>query len=134
MNMKENAMLAIAALFSVLLMTIHLADDIVRGMEKGGPSNLLAVPILVAWLYGALVLTDRSSGYVIVLLGSLLGAVVPVVHFTGAGGVAGGAAASSSGALFFVWAQIALGVSSVFSVVLAVRGLWRRLRQPQPTA
>jgi hypothetical protein len=134
MNMKENAMLALASLFSVLLMTFHLADDIVRGMEKGGPSNLLAVPILVAWLYGALVLTNRRSGYVIVLLGSLLGAVIPVVHFTKVGGVAGGAVASSSGSLFFVWAQIALGVSSVFSVVLSARGLWRQLRQSQPPA
>jgi len=45
--MKQSAMLAIASLLSVLFMTLHLADDIVRGFEKGGPSNLFAVPILV---------------------------------------------------------------------------------------
>jgi hypothetical protein len=40
----------------------HLADDIIRGMEKGGVSTLVAVPILVAWLYGTLVLAgDRGT-------------------------------------------------------------------------
>ncbi len=132
--MKDDTMLAIASLLSVVLMTFHLSDDIVRGMDKGGPATLVVVPILVAWLCGALVLGGRRSGYVIVLVGSLLGAIVPVVHFRAAGGVAGGAVAGSSGALFFVWAQVALGVSSVFAVVLSVRGLWRLVRRPRPTA
>jgi hypothetical protein len=49
-------MLTIASLFSILFMTFHLTDDIVRGFEKGGVSNLTAVPIFVVWLYGTLVL------------------------------------------------------------------------------
>jgi hypothetical protein len=122
--MRQNVGLTLASLLSILFMTFHLADDIVRGMEKGGASNLLAVPILVAWLYGTLVLAGRRSGYVIILLGSLLGAAVPVIHFTGADGVVGGGIAKSGGAFFFVWTQVALGVTAVFSVVLSVRGLW----------
>ncbi|MGA7993080.1 MAG: hypothetical protein WCC53_16755 [Thermoanaerobaculia bacterium] len=129
--MKQNVSLTIASLLSILFMTFHLADDIVRGMEKGGASNLLAVPILVTWLYGTLVLAERRSGYVIILLGSLLGAAVPVIHFTGADGVVGGGIAKSSGAFFFVWTQVALGVTAVFSVVLSVRGLWS-LREGDP--
>lgn len=130
--MKHNVMLTIAALFSILLTTLHLADDIVRGFEKGGPSNLLAVPILVTWLYGTLVLAERRSGYVIILLGSLLGTLVPVIHFRVAGGVAGGEIAKSGGAFFWVWTLIALGVSSLFSVILSVHGLWgRKWRQPR---
>src|SRR5262249_36179995 len=117
-------MLTIASLLSVLLMTFHLADDIVRGMEKGGPSNLLAVPILVTWLYGALVLAERRSGYVITLLGSFLGAFVPLLHFRSPGGVAGGGIATSSGAFFWVWTLVALGVTSAFAFVLSARGLW----------
>ena len=124
--MKHNVMLTIASLFSILLTTLHLADDIVRGFEKGGPANLLAVPILVTWLYGTLVLAERRSGYVIILLGSLLGTLVPVIHFRAAGGVAGGEIAQSGGAFFWVWTMIALGVSSLFSVILSVQGLWRR--------
>jgi len=121
----------VASLLSVVFMTLHLADDIVRGMEPGGPSDLIIVPVLVIWLYGTLELGGRRSGYVIVLLGSLLGAVVPVVHFRATGGVAAGEIAKSSGSLFFVWTQIALGVTAVFSVILSVRGLWK-LRRGRP--
>jgi hypothetical protein len=127
--MKHNAVLTLASLLSILLLTFHLADDIVRGMEKGGPSNLIAVPILVTWLYGTLMLAERRSGYVIIFLGSLLGSLVPVVHFMGAGGVVGGEIAKSSGALFFVWTQVALGVTAVFSVILSASGLWRLIRK-----
>ena len=129
--MRHNLALTIASLLSIVFITLHMADDIVRGMEKGGPSNLIIVPVLVIWLYGTLELSERRSGYVIILLGSLLGAVVPVVHFRGTGGVAPGEIAKSSGALFFVWTQIALGVTAVFSVILSVRGLWK-LRRGQP--
>lgn len=125
-------MLTIPSLFSILFMTLHLADDIVRGFEQGGPSNLLAVPILVIWLYGTLVLAERRSGYVIILLGSLLGTFAPVIHFRATGGVAGGEIAKSGGAFFWVWTLIALGVSSLFSLILSVDGPWRRKwRQPR---
>jgi hypothetical protein len=123
--MKHNVMLTIASLLSILFMTFHLADDIARGMLPGGTTNLLAVPILATWLYGTLVLGERRSGYVISLLGSLLGASVPVIHFMGAGGVAGGEIAKSSGAFFYVWTLVALGVTAVFSFILSARGLWR---------
>jgi hypothetical protein len=128
--MKHDVRLTVASLLSILLMTFHLADDIVRGMEKGGASNLLAVPILVVWLYGTLVLAGRPSGYVLILLGSLLGAAVPAIHFTGADGVVGGGIAKSGGAFFFVWTQVALGVTAIFSVVLSVRGLWSLKKWP----
>ena len=128
--MKDNVMLTAASLLSILLMTFHLTDDIVRGMEKGGPSNLVAVPILVVWLYGTLVLAGRRSGYVIILAGSLLGLAVPVIHMMGQG--VGGNFAKSSGAFFFIWTLIALGVTALFSVILSVRGLWgRRSGQPR---
>src|SRR6202167_5702929 len=105
-------------------MTFHLADDIVRGMEPGRLSDLTAVPILVVLLYGTLVLAERRSGYVIILLGSLLLLVVPIIHMKGKGvGVASGIA-NSSGAFYFVWTLIALGVTALFSIVLSARGLW----------
>ncbi len=120
--MKPSALLTLTSLLSIFFMTLHLADDIVRGMEPGTLSNLTAVPILVIWLYGTLVLAERRSGYVIILLASLLGSVVPVVHMKGAG--VGGAIARSSGAFLFIWTLLALGVTAVFSVILSVRGLW----------
>ena len=123
--MKHSVMLTITSLLSVLLFTIHLTDDIVRGWEPGGLSNLIGgVLIMVVWLYGALVLAERRSGYVIMLLGSLLALAVPVLHMKGKGvGVASGIA-NSSGGLRFVWTLIALGVIGLFSAILSARGLW----------
>ena len=128
--MKHNLMLTIASLVSILLVTFHLTDDIVRGMEPATLSSLIAVPILVVWLYGTLVLAEKRSGYVIILLGSLLGLLVPVIHMKGAG--VGGAIAQSSGAFFFIWTLLALGVTSLFSVILSARGLREHL--PRRTA
>lgn len=134
--MKQNVLLAIASGLLILLSSLHLADDIVRGFEKGGPSDLIAVPIMVLSLYGTLVLAGRRSGYIIVLLSSLLGAYVPVLHFKGAGGVVGGRIAQQpSGAFFWVWTLLALGVCAVFSVILSAHGLWKlqwgRSRKPE---
>jgi hypothetical protein len=123
--MKPNVMLTIASLLSIMFMTFHLTDDILRGMEPGTLSNLIAVPILVVWLYGTLALAERRLGYVIILLESLLGLVVPVIHMKGAG--VGGAIAKSSGAFLFIWTLLALGVTALFSVILSARGLWEQL-------
>ncbi len=43
----------------------------------------------------------------------------------------GGEIAKSSGAYFFVWTLLALGVTATFSVILSVRGLWS-LQRGQP--
>ena len=121
--MKHSVMLTIASLLSILFFTFHLADDIVRGIEPGRLSNLTAVPIFVFWLYGTLVLAERRSGYVIILLGSIGGSGVTVVHMMGAG-LVGGRIANSSGVFFWVWTLIALGVTAIFSVILSAHGLW----------
>ena len=129
--MKQNLLLTITSLLSILFLTFHLADDIIRGMASGRVSNLFGVLILVVWLYGTLVLAERRSGYVIILLGSLLGSGIPVIHMLGKGVGVDGNIAKSSGAFFFVWTLLALGVTSLFSVILSVRGLWNLRRQPR---
>lgn len=123
--MKDNLMLTITSLLTLLLLTLHLATDIVRGYEPGGLSNLIGgVLISVVWLCGTLLLAGRRSGYVIVLLGSLLGMFVPYIHMKGRGvGVASGIA-HSNGGFFFIWTLLALGVTSLFCVILSARGLW----------
>jgi hypothetical protein len=122
--MKHNVMLTIASLLSILLFTLHLADDIVRGIEKGGVSNLTAVPIFVVWLYATLVLAERRSGHVLIFLGSLLGLCVPILHMRGEGVGVDGPIAESGGAFFFIWTLIALGVTALFSAILSARGFW----------
>lgn len=127
--MRHNATLTIASLLSVLFMSFHHADDVVRGMAPGGFTNLVPVLVLAVWLYGTLALAGRRSGYVIILVASLLGSGIPVLHMTGRG-LVGGDIAKSGGAFFFVWTLIMLGVTTLFSVVLSARGLWS-LRRDQ---
>lgn len=122
--MKQNVMLTTTSLLSILFFTLHLADDIVRGMEPGTLSNLPAVPIFVLWLYGTLVLAGRRSGYIITLLGGLFSLVVPLAHMRGKGVGVTSSLGDSSGHFFFVWVLIAIGVTGLFSVILSVRGLW----------
>ena len=123
--MKQSYMLTIASLLSVLLFSFHLADDIVHGLEPGGVQNLVGGSlIMVVWLYGTLVLTERRSGYVIILLGSLLSFVVPVLHMKGKGVGVASKIATSNGHFRFVWMLIALGVLGLFTAILSVRGLW----------
>src|SRR3954449_12707852 len=95
--MKQNVMLTIASLLSILLLTLHITNDIVRGISKAEPSNIaLAVPVVL--LYGTLVLGQRRSGYVMMLLVGLFAEATPVIHMRDAhyGEIAKSPAASSS--------------------------------------
>ena len=87
--MKDKATLSITSLLSILFFALHWADDVVRGIATGGVSGLGGVLILVVWLYGTLVLGERRSAYVIMLLGSTSGLGVLVIHMRGAGLVGG---------------------------------------------
>ena len=132
--MKQNLILTIASLLSILFMTLHLTSDTIHarvGTPESGGSTLVAVPILVVWLYGTLLLAERRSGYIITLVGSLIALGVPVIHVMGAGGIFRGQIAKSSPAFLFVWTLHALAVTGMFSLILSVRGLWS-LRRGQP--
>lgn len=123
-NVKRNNVLTIMSLVAVVLLSLHLTDDIVYGSDKSPVSNVVVIAILVIWLYGTLVLAERRSGYAIMLLGSLAGLVVFSVHESRAGGLPAGPLAEASGAFFFVWTLLALAVTSVFTGILAALGLW----------
>lgn len=124
-GMKETAVLTTTSLLSILLMTFHLADDIILGMSPAGLENLVGVAILAVWLFGTLVGAERRVGSIIMLLGSVFGLVVPVIHMQGRGGVIGGGIDTSGRAFFFVWTLLAMGVTSTLSLVLSARALWR---------
>jgi len=126
--MKDNVLLTVASLLSILFGTFHLADDIARGMSPGGLGNLVAIAVCVVWLYATLVLAGRRSGYIVILLASLLMMVVPVIHMRGRGI---GFGTVRSGGFFFVWTLLALGVTASFSALLSARGLWE-LRSARP--
>src|SRR4029077_9788175 len=99
--MKNTLTLTITSLLSILFMTFHLTQDTLHakvGNPEAGGSTLVAVPILVIWLYGTLMLAERRSGYVIILLGSILAMGMPVFHVIGPRGIFSGEMAKYSGA------------------------------------
>jgi hypothetical protein len=124
--MKENQVLVAASLLSILLLTLHITDDIVRRISNAEPANT-ALIVLVVFLYGTLVLAGRRSGYIIMLLVGLFAAGMPVIHMRGAHY---GDVARSAGGFFFVWTLWALGGLGGLTFVLSAQGLWslRRTR------
>jgi hypothetical protein len=125
--MKQNAILVVTSLLSILLLTLHITDDIVRGISKAESSNT-ALIVLVILLYGTLVLAERRSGHVIMLVVGFFAALMPVMHMRGAHY---GDIAKSAGGFFFVWTLWALGGLGGLTFVLSARGLWS-LRRAQP--
>jgi hypothetical protein len=123
--MKHPATLVVTSLLSLLLLTLHITDDIVRGISKAESSNT-ALIVLVVFLYGPLVLAGRRSGYVIMLLVGFFAAAMPVIHMRGAHYPE---IARSSGGFFFVWTLWALGGVGGFTFVHSALGLWSLRRR-----
>jgi hypothetical protein len=59
--MKHNTMLAVASLLSLLFLTLHITDDIVRGISNAESSNT-SLLVLAVFLYGTLVLPNGDRG------------------------------------------------------------------------
>jgi hypothetical protein len=117
--------LTITSLLAMVLMTLHIVDDIKRGISPPSTSlgaNIVGPIIFLVWLIGTLMLTGRRSGYVIMLLGGLMSALMPVLHMRGAGYPR---IVASDGGFFFVWTLYAVGSLGAFAVILAAQALWR---------
>ena len=123
--MKPNALLTVLSLVSIVLMTLHVTDDIVRGISPAAPDNVGAVAIFFVWLWGTLMWRDRRPGYAIMLLGGIFAAAMPFLHFNGARYPS---IAVSSGGFFFIWSLIVVGTTGVFAAILAARALWLSFR------
>ena len=128
----KHLTLMILSLLSVLLFTLHWADEVSRGMEPGTLAAAGGIAILVVWLFAALIIRERAVGLVILSLASLMGTGVPLLHMSGAGLVGKSISVNSSGAFFWVWTNIALGAISAIALFLSVAGLvslWRGRRR-----
>ncbi len=118
--MNNNGLLKITSLLSLLLLTLHVTDDIVRGISKAESSNI-ALVVLVVLLYGTLVLVGRLWGYIITFVVGLFAAINPVMHMRGTHYPE---IAASPGGYYFVWTLWALGALGGVTMILSVRGLW----------
>jgi hypothetical protein len=129
--MKENVLLTITSLLTILFLTFHLSDEITRGMEPGKLNMVIPILVLGGWVYAALALSGRRSGYIILLLGAIIGTGIPILHMSGPSGLISSRIANSRAAFFWVWQNFTLGVISTCSLILAVRGLWNTRKRSE---
>src|SRR5260370_25330786 len=101
-------------MISILLLTLHVTDDIVRWISNDQPLNI-ALAVLVVLLYGTLVLAERRSGYGIMLLVGLFAAGLPVLHIEGAHY---GEIANAPGGLVLVWPPFRTAAARCFPFLL----------------
>ncbi len=121
--MKQNRLLVGIALASVVLLALHISQDIIFGFDRAGLNQLAGVGILLVITCGAALLADRRLGQVIMLLGGIVAAGMLPLHMRNG---LRPEFLDKSGALLFVWTLYVLGVIGFFSIVLAARALLTR--------
>jgi hypothetical protein len=105
--LRHSTVLIVLSLLNALFFWLHLTGDIVFGIEKGGREILVGVLILAVYLHGAVGLPERLAGYIILLLGGLASAALPVVHTMGR--PLGERFAQLPGGFFFIWTLLTSG-------------------------
>jgi hypothetical protein len=110
---KQRDLLSVTSILSMLLLALHISQDIVFGLDPAGLHHLVGVAILLVVVCGAVLLRERPSGKVIMLLGGVLAAGMLPLHMRN----------GLRGALLFIWTLYVLGVTGGLSVILAVQAL-----------
>jgi hypothetical protein len=124
--LKHNPALIVLSLLNALFFGLHLTGDVVFGLERGGREILVGVLILAVYLYGAVGLPDRLAGYIVLLLGGLASAGLPVIHTMGR--PLGERFAQLPGGFLFIWTLLTTGATGLVAFVLSVQAIWS-LRQ-----
>lgn len=122
--MKNNLTLTIMSLLTILLSLTHIADDVSVGISPPGLANMFAIGVFIVLLYGTLTLAGRRSGYIITLVGGLLGTVLAVIHMRNSAGMLGPHVTAAGHAFRFVWTLLAVGTTGIYTFILSVHALW----------
>ena len=122
----------VLSLLNALFFGLHLTGDIVFGIEKGGREILVGVVILAVYLYGAVGLPDRLAGYILLLLGGLGSAALPVVHTMGR--PLGERFAQLPGGFLFIWTLLTMGATGLVAFVLSMQAIWSLRRRRHAAA
>jgi hypothetical protein len=122
-EMKRSEILTVTSVVSMVLLTVHVADDIAHGFDTAGLVNFIAIVVMAGFLYATLILRERLAGRMVALLVAILALGMPVIHLrsTHINDVA-----QASGGIFFIWTLWALGILGLFNAVLAVQELTTR--------
>lgn len=126
--MKQNRLLIGITLASVVLLALHISQDIVFGFDPAGLNHLVGVGILLVITCGALLFPSRRLGQVIMLLGGVMSAGMLPLHMRNG---LRPEFLEKSGALLFIWTVYVLGVMGFLSIILAVRALATRASDRQ---
>ena len=118
--MKQHDPLSVVSLVAVLLLSLHISQDIVFGFDRAGLNHLVGIAILFTVVCGAVLLRERILGKVIMLLGGVMAAGMLPLHMRNG---LRPEFLERSGALLFVWTIYVLGVLGAFIIVLAIRAL-----------
>lgn len=121
--MSRNNLLSATSILSVLLLALHISQDIVFGFDRAGLNHLVGVAILLVIVCGALLLRERALGTVIMLLGGVMAAGMLPLHMRHG---LRPEFLERSGALLFIWTLYVLGVNGALCVILAIQSLLAR--------
>jgi len=121
--MKQDRLLAGITLASVVLLALHISQDVVFGFDRAGLNHLVAVGILLVITCGAVLLPHRRLGQVIMLLGGIMAAGMLPLHMRNG---LRPEFLEKKGALLFIWTLYVLGVMGFLSMILAARALVTR--------
>lgn len=128
--MKHNTVLVVLSLLNALFFALHLTGDIVFGLERGGREILVGVLILAVYLYGAVGLPERLAGYIILLLGGLASAALPVLHT----GRPLARFAELPGGFWFIWTLLTTGATGLVAAIMSVQAIWSRRQRRRLSA
>jgi hypothetical protein len=117
---KQHDLLSLTSILAVLLLALHISQDIVFGFDRAGLNHLVGVALLLVILSGALLLRERVLGKVIMLFGGLMAAAMLPLHMRSG---LRPEFLERSGALLFIWTLYVLGVIGAFSAILAIQAL-----------
>jgi len=130
--LKQSTVLIVLSLLNALFFGLHLTGDIVFGIEKGGREILVGVLILAVYLYGAVGFPERLAGSVILLLGGLASAALPVIHTMGS--PLGEQFAQLPGGFFFIWTLLTTGATGLIAFVLSAQAILSLRQRRRATA
>lgn len=124
--MKHHVALGITSLLLSLLLLIHVADDIARGLDTAKPAVLIALLVVGVWMYAAMILAGRRSGQILLILQAVLGVGVCFIHLEGRHI---NEIARTNGGIFFMSTLFTIGAASFVAFILGVQGLVSGLRR-----
>lgn len=122
---RKNDLLALLSLISLVLLSMHVADDYVQGFDKHVVDNPYGILAFVFVACGIFLFRERLVGRIILLLGGIFAVAMPIMHLNGHYPPD---FARADGAFRFVWTLYAIGTTGALTIILALRELVSRRR------